>query len=160
MANANQTETAAGEAPVLGMVIMFVAIFTAITGVVVSFFVVTGIEVGGWINFLVVMFAALFTGQLFVKRHGRMPEGPERMKLILGSFAASWLVSLVLFAGFALGVQAMFGDEGGAVVNDILQTIGALPSALLLAIGAIVSVVYLVAIWLGYGPLLRMSERR
>ena len=146
--------------PVLGTVALFVALFTGLTLAVVLLMAATGITLGGWVNFVIVVFAAFGAGKLFIRAHGRQPTDQERKLLIAWSFVAAWLVTIVVLATFMFAAQTIVvGDAptDAGPFDDIIRTLQVVSPSFVMAVGAVVSVVYLMAIWLGYGPLLRQS---
>ncbi|MFN3579599.1 MAG: ABZJ_00895 family protein [Pseudomonas sp.] len=103
------------------------------------------LEGNAGINMGILIGSATATGHYFIKDHQRLPTGTEKTWLIFLSFLASVLVSL-LFAA----VVAVTEPDGVAMLWSMLQE----QAMVLLVIMAVVSVVYLLVLWLSYSFLL------
>lgn len=103
------------------------------------------LEGNAGINMGILIGSATTAGHYFIKDHQRLPTGSEKACLIFLSFLAAVLVSL-LFAA----VVAVTEPAGVAMLWSMLQE----QAMVLLVIMAVVSVVYLLVLWLSYGFML------
>lgn len=97
------------------------------------------------VNMGILIGSAMAAGHYFIKDHQRLPTAAEKRWLVFMSFLASVLVSLL----FVL-VVVLLEPNGFAVIMMTLQE----QALLFLIVMLVVSVVYLLVLWLGYGFML------
>lgn len=97
------------------------------------------------------------TGLFFVAQNQRLPTTEERRSLVRLSFAASWLVSVVLMSVYLGYLALQFGIE------DLRQGLREITSALPVVAMAIILIISIaisyLSIWFGYGFLTRTMSR-
>lgn len=97
------------------------------------------------VNMGILIGSAMAAGHCFIKDHQRLPTAAEKRWLVFMSFLASVLVSLL----FVL-VVVLLEPNGFAVIMMTLQE----QAIVFLVVMLVVSVVYLLVLWLGYGFML------
>ncbi|MEH6498170.1 MAG: ABZJ_00895 family protein [Pseudoalteromonas distincta] len=97
------------------------------------------------VNMGILIGSAMAAGHYFIKDHQRLPTAAEKRWLVFMSFLASVLVSLL----FVL-VVVLLEPNGFAVIMMTLQE----QALVFLIVMLVVSVVYLLVLWLGYGFML------
>tara|TARA_R110002020_G_scaffold261778_1_gene476148 strand:+ start:298 stop:747 length:450 start_codon:yes stop_codon:yes gene_type:complete len=97
------------------------------------------------VNMGILIGSAMAAGHYFIKDHQRLPTAAEKRWLVFMSFLASVLVSLL----FVL-VVVLLEPNGFAVIMMTLQE----QAIVFLVVMLVVSVVYLLVLWLGYGFML------
>lgn len=97
------------------------------------------------VNMSILIGSAMAAGHYFIKDHQRLPTAAEKRWLVFMSFLASVLVSLL----FVL-VVVLLEPNGFAVIMMTLQE----QALVFLIVMLVVSVVYLLVLWLGYGFML------
>lgn len=97
------------------------------------------------VNMGILIGSAMAAGHYFIKDHQRLPTAAEKRWLVFMSFLASVLVSLL----FVL-VVVLLEPNGFAVIMMTLQE----QALVFLVVMLVVSVVYLLVLWLGYGFML------
>lgn len=108
-------------------------------------FTLLDMDANAGVNMGILIGSAMAAGHYFLKDHNRLPTASEKRRLVFMSFLASVLVSLL----FALSIVIV--EPGGvALVWMTLQE----QALIFLTIMLIVSVVYLLVLWLGYGFML------
>lgn len=89
-----------------------------------------------------VLFATMMTSIKFINENKRVPNSNENKKLIWYSFAATWIVSLVLVLLFLV-----ISGEMGAIIQGLNQA----SFSLLFGVLLFVSAIELLVLYLGYG---------
>lgn len=108
-------------------------------------FTLLDMEGNAGVNMGILIGSAMAAGHYFLKDHQRLPTAAEKRWLVFMSFLASVLVSLL----FVLVVVLM--EPGGVAV--VLMTLQE-HAVVFLIVMLIVSLVYLLVLWLGYGFML------
>lgn len=126
--------------------VYLIGIIILITG-----FVVFELSYSAYASIIVLMGAVLYTTSEFIQDTGRTPVKREKTKLIWLSFLMSWLMLLLLIV---VGVLLLGGEQGMTDFGNMLSQIGATK-----IIGAvcIISMVYLLVMFLGYGKVAKMQ---
>lgn len=114
---------------------------------VVAAVVLTLLDLDGnaGVNMGILIGSAMAAGHYFLKDHQRLPTAPEKRWLVFMSFLASVLVSLL----FVLAIVVMEPDSV-AVMWMLLQE----NAVIFLVVMLVVTMVYLLVLWLGYGFML------
>ena len=150
------TKTPINPEPVLATLVRFGFAFLVLNVLLVGFFAVTGMSANAGVSIGALIGAALFAGQGFVRQHQRLPLRGEQSKLIFGSLAMSIVVSLLLVAGASVvltgGLMAIAGSW-----KTITESVSA---AFLLIATVTILLIYLVTLWISYGPLLGFIVRQ
>ena len=97
------------------------------------------------VNMGILIGSAMAAGHYFIKDHQRLPTAAEKRWLVFMSFLASVLVSLLFVM-----VVVLLEPNGFAVIMMTLQE----QALVFLIVMLVVSVVYLLVLWLGYGFML------
>ncbi len=128
--------------------VYMIGIIILITG-----FVVFELSHSAYVSVIVLMGAVLYTTSEFIQDTGRTPVKLEKSKLIWLSFLMSWLMLLLLIVA---GVLLVGGQQGMAEFGSMLSQIGVIK-----IIGAvcIVSLVYLLVMFLGYGKVAKIQYK-
>ncbi|MBQ0743300.1 MAG: ABZJ_00895 family protein [Pseudomonas sp.] len=113
-------------------------------------FALLDLEGNAGVNMGILIGSAMAAGHYFLKDHQRLPTAAEKRWLVFMSFLASVLVSLL----FVLAVVAM-QPESVAVMRIMLQE----NAVVFLVVMLVVSLVYLLVLWLGYGFMLDRQFR-
>ncbi|KAA0696314.1 hypothetical protein DT594_02860 [Halopseudomonas laoshanensis] len=108
-------------------------------------FALLDLEGNAGVNMGILIASAMAAGHYFLKDHQRLPTAAEKRWLVFMSFLVSVLVSLL----FVLAVVAM-QPESVAVMRIMLQE----NAVVFLVVMLVVSLVYLLVLWLGYGFML------
>lgn len=114
---------------------------------VIAALVLTLLDLDGnaGVNMGILIGSAMAAGHYFLKDHQRLPTASEKRWLVFMSFLASVLVSLL----FVLAIVVM-EPEGVAVMWIMLQE----NAVIFLVVMLVVTLVYLLVLWLGYGFML------
>ncbi len=116
-------------------------------------FVVFDLSHSAYVSIIVLMGAVLYTTSEFIQDTGRTPVKLEKTKLIWLSFLMSWLMLLLLIVA---GVLLVGGQQGMTEFGSMLSQIGA---AKITGAVCIVSLVYLLVMFLGYGKVAKMQYK-
>lgn len=108
-------------------------------------FALLDLEGNAGVNMGILIGSAMAAGHYFLKDHQRLPTAAEKRWLVFMSFLASVLVSLL----FVLAIVAM-QPESVSVMRIMLQE----NAVVFLVVMLVVSLVYLLVLWLGYGFML------
>lgn len=128
--------------------VYLIGIIILITG-----FVVFDLSHSAYVSIIVLMGAVLYTTSEFIQDTGRTPVKLEKTKLIWLSFLMSWLMLLLLIVA---GVLLVGGQQGMTEFGSMLSQIGA---AKITGAVCIVSLVYLLVMFLGYGKVAKMQYK-
>ncbi len=121
--------------------------------ILIAGFVVFELSYSAYASIIVLLGAVLYTSSEFIQDTGRTPVNNEKTKLIWLSFLMSWLMLILLFV---VGVFLLGGQQGIMDFGAMLGQIGM--TKLLGAIG-IISLVYLIIMYLGYGKIAKIQYK-
>lgn len=108
-------------------------------------------ELPSAISVVSAMLGGAYAGSYFIRWEGREPDRRELWTLILGSFGLSIVVGVAL-----LGLIALVSPELGTALSAVLSKLSLLT---FIGIALFVTVLYGLALWLGYGSLARTMAR-
>ena len=128
--------------------VYMIGIIILITG-----FVVFELSYSAYASIIVLMGAVLYTTSEFIQDTKRTPVKLEKAKLIWLSFLMSWLMLLLLIVA---GVLLLGGQQGMAEFGSMLSQIGVTK---ITGAVCIVSLVYLLVMFLGYGKVAKMQYK-
>lgn len=128
--------------------VYLIGIIILITG-----FVVFDLSYSAYASIIVLLGAILYATSEFIQDTGRTPVKHEKTKLVWLSFLMSWLMLLLLIV---VGVLLLGGQQGMTDFSNMLSQIG---STKIIGAASIVSLVYLVVMFLGYGKIAKMQYK-
>ncbi len=140
--------------PVMPTILMFAGIYALTLAAMAALTWLAQIDVGSGTSSAMTVLSAAVAGQGFATRHGSLPTVGERWKLILGSLVACWVVSLAalggLLAATGVNLQELLAASGAGEASAQFWAI----------IAAVVIVVNVALLWVGYGPMAGFMHRQ
>ncbi len=141
------------EVSVMPYILKFSMVYMIGIIILITGFVVFELSHSAYASIIVLMGAILYTTSEFIQDTGRTPVKLEKTKLIWLSFLMSWLMLLLLIVA---GVLLLGGQQGMTEFGSMLSQIGA---AKITGAVCIVSLVYLLVMFLGYGKVAKMQYK-
>ena len=121
--------------------------------ILIAGFVVFELSYSAYASIIVLIGSVLYATSEFIQDTKRTPVKHEKTKLIWLSFFMSWLMLVLLVVA---GVLLIGGQQGMTDFGNMLNQIGATKIAW--AVG-IVSLVYLLIMYLGYGKIAKIQYK-
>lgn len=134
-------------------ILKFSAVYMVGIMILIAGFVVFELSYSAYASIIVLIGSVLYATSEFIQDTKRTPVKHEKTKLIWLSFLMSWLMLVLLVAA---GVLLIGGQQGMTDFGNMLTQIGATKIAG--AVG-IVSLVYLLIMYLGYGKIAKMQYK-
>ncbi len=140
--------------PVMPTILMFAGIYALSIAAMAALTWFAQIDVGSGTSLAMTGLSAAVAGQAFATRHGSLPTVGERWKLIFGSLVAGWVVSLAALGGLLAA--------SGVNLQEFLVAsgVGGASAQFWAIIAAVVSIVNIALLWLGYGPMAGFMHRQ
>ncbi|MCP5082900.1 MAG: hypothetical protein GY948_14530 [Alphaproteobacteria bacterium] len=114
----------------------FVLVVISATGLII---------VPSGVSLVTIMPAAIYAGQLFVQTHKRPPNQKEKWTFVLGAFASSACLSIILF-----GVMAISLPEIWSSASQLIQLLGL---KWMMAIAVFVAMLQVGLLYICIGPM-------
>ena len=134
-------------------ILKFSAVYMVGIMILIAGFVVFELSYSAYASIIVLIGSVLYATSEFIQDTKRTPVKHEKTKLIWLSFLMSWVMLVLLFV---VGVLLIGGQQGMTDFGNMLNQIGATKIAG--AIG-IVSLVYLLIMYLGYGKIAKLQYK-
>ena len=134
-------------------ILKFSAVYMVGIMILIAGFVVFELSYSAYASIIVLIGSVLYATSEFIQDTKRTPVKHEKTKLIWLSFLMSWLMLVLLVV---VGVLLIGGQQGMTDFVSMLSQIGTTKIAG--AVG-IVSLVYLIIMFLGYGKIASMQYK-
>lgn len=134
-------------------ILKFSAVYMVGIMILIAGFVVFELSYSAYASVIVLIGSVLYTTSEFIQDTKRTPVKHEKTKLIWLSFLMSWLMLVLLFVA---GVLLIGGQQGMTDFGNMLSQIGTTKIA---GAVSIVSLVYLLIMYLGYGKIAKMQYK-
>jgi len=121
--------------------------------ILIAGFVVFELSYSAYASVIVLIGSVLYTTSEFIQDTKRTPVKHEKTKLIWLSFLMSWLMLVLLVVA---GVLLIGGQQGMTDFGNMLSQIG---TTKIIGAVSIVSLVYLLIMYLGYGKIAKMQYK-
>ena len=121
--------------------------------ILIAGFVVFELSYSAYASIIVLIGSVLYATSEFIQDTKRTPVKHEKTKLIWLSFLMSWLMLVLLVVA---GVLLIGGQQGMTDFGNMLNQIGATKIAWAVSI---VSLVYLLIMYLGYGKIAKIQYK-
>ena len=121
--------------------------------ILIAGFVVFELSYSAYASIIVLIGSVLYATSEFIQDTKRTPVKHEKTKLIWLSFFMSWLMLVLLVVA---GVLLIGGQQGMTDFGNMLNQIGATKIAWAVSI---VSLVYLLIMYLGYGKIAKIQYK-
>lgn len=121
--------------------------------ILIAGFVVFELSYSAYASVIVLIGSVLYTTSEFIQDTKRTPVKHEKTKLIWLSFLMSWLMLVLLVVA---GVLLIGGQQGMTDFSNMLSQIGTTKIA---GAAGVVSLVYLIIMFLGYGKIASMQYK-
>ena len=134
-------------------ILKFSAVYMVGIMILIAGFVVFELSYSAYASVIVLIGSVLYTTSEFIQDTKRTPVKHEKTKLIWLSFLMSWLMLVLLVVA---GVLLLGGQQGMTDFGNMLSQIGATK---IIGAVSIVSLVYLLIMFLGYGKVAKMQYK-
>ena len=141
------------EVSITPYILKFSGVYMVGIMILIAGFVVFELSYSAYASIIVLIGSVLYATSEFIQDTKRTPVKHEKTKLIWLSFFMSWLMLVLLVVA---GVLLIGGQQGMTDFGNMLNQIGATKIAW--AVG-IVSLVYLLIMYLGYGKIAKIQYK-
>ena len=141
------------ELSVMPYILKFSAVYMVGIMILIAGFVVFELSYSAYASVIVLIGSVLYTTSEFIQDTKRTPVKHEKTKLIWLSFLMSWLMLVLLVVA---GVLLIGGQQGMTDFGNMLGQIGTTKIA---GAAGVVSLVYLIIMFLGYGKIASMQYK-